>query len=846
MKTYQQFLEEKIVVAERSGFDVDVSQLHALNKPHQNAAIRWAANLGRALIAMSFGLGKTRIQCDLARLIHERTDKPFLVVCPLGVKHQFSEEDGPAMGMQWQYVRNDAELLAAKTPYLITNYERVRDGNISAAMIASNIGGVSLDEGSVLRSLGSKTSDIFKRVFAPIAYRYVCTATPAPNEYKELIYYAEFLGIKDHGESLTRWFKRTTSGKGSAGHLVLMDSQAENFWMWVSTWALFVSRPSDLNYPDDGYVMPEMQIHWHRLSIDYTRAWEQVDNYGQRRLIPDATAGVSEASAENKATLNDRVAKMQEILATDPGAHWIIWHHREDERRAIENTVPGVVTVYGSQELEERERRILAFSRGKVQIFASKPELAGSGCNFQHYCHKAIYIGVDPSSRFQDFIQSIHRLQRFMQKHAVEIHIIYAESEDGIVSILKRKWKQHDELIAKMQAIIKTYGLSVSAIKNGLSRSLGVTRMENKQKLFTAVNNDCVMEMPKIASNSIDAVITSIPFSNHYEYVASYNDFGHNTDDGKFFEQMDFLIPELYRVLIPGRLAAIHVKDLIRYGHVNASGFMETSMFSYMTWAAFKKHGFLFGGEIFITTDVVRENNNTYRLGWTEMCKDGSKMGVGLPEKILLFRKPPSSSATAYADKPIVHKKETYTRARWQVDAHSYWRSNGNALVYTKPYDYEAHVDRLERLEGKNNLPSTYFAEPPKSNNLWVWDDVNPMLCLNSEQARRKLEAHVCPLPLDIAKRLIERTTSDPEVTGEAELILDPFAGLFTVPYQAILMGRRGYGIELSEDSFRAGAKYCQMAQDRKLAPTLFDLLSISETAPAESVVAGLNGRHGG
>jgi hypothetical protein len=316
--------------------------------------------------------------------------------------------------------------------------------------------------------------------------------------------------------------------------------------------------------------------------------------------------------------------------------------------------------------------------------------------------------------------------------------------------------------------------------------------------------------------------------------VASYNDFGHNADDQRFFEQMDFLIPELYRVLIPGRMAAIHVKDLIRYGHVNQSGFMETSMFSYMTWEAFKRHGFLFGGEIFITTDVVRENNGTYRLGWTEMCKDGSKMGVGLPEKVLLFRKPPSSNATAYADKPILHKKETYTRARWQIDAHSYWRSNGNALVYTQPYDYEAHVERLERLESKNNLPSTYFAEPPKSNNLWVWDDVNPMLCLNSEQARRKLEAHVCPLPLDIVKRLIERTTSDPEVTGEAELILDPFAGLFTVAYQAILMGRRGYGIELGADSFRAGVKYCQMAQDKKLAPTLFDLFSIREAAPAD------------
>lgn len=827
MSDYVDFLKSKVTVAKKAGFEPDQSSYHPTLMPHQRDAVTWALRLGKALIAMSFGLGKTRQQCEIAIQIVNKTEKKFLVVCPLGVKHQFVEEDGPVMGISWQYVRHDADIQAATSNYLITNYERVRDGGITAETINNEFGGVSLDEGSVLRSLGSKTSDIFKKVFSSLDYRFVCTATPAPNEYKELIYYAEFLGVMDHGQSLTRWFKRTTAGKGSAGKLVLMDSQAESFWLWVSTWALFVTTPSDLGYSDDGYIMPAMKINWHRIAIDYSRAWQQTDNFGQHRLIPNASAGVSEASAENKATLSDRISKMKELLATDPKAHWIIWHHREDERRAIESAVPEAVTVFGSQSLEDRERKILDFTHGRNRIFASKPELAGSGCNFQHHCHKAIYLGVDPSSRFQDFIQSIHRLQRFMQKETVEIHIIFAESEDGIVQILKRKWKQHDLLLSRMRTIIKEYGLSLSAIKSGLSRSLGVTRMETSQQLFTAVNNDCVAEMPNIQDNSVDAVITSIPFSNHYEYVASYNDFGHNPSDEKFFQQMDFLIPELLRVLVPGRIAAIHVKDLIRYGHANQSGFMETSMFSYMTWEAFKRHGFLFAGEIFITTDVVRENNSTYRLGWTEMCKDGSKMGVGLPEKILLFRKPPSSNATAYSDKPIIHSKQTYTRARWQVDAHSYWRSDGNALVYTKPYDYDAHIARLEHLDRRNNLPSSFFSEPPKSNNIWVWDDVNPMLCLNTEQSRRKVEAHVCPLPLDIVKRLIGRFTSDPQETGEAELVLDPFAGIFTVPFVAIQMGRRGYGIELSEEYYAAGRKYCQDAEEKKLSPTLFDFLSL-------------------
>jgi hypothetical protein len=239
---YTDFLKRKVAIAAESGLAVDSGQLHPGNFPHQNDAILWAARTGRALLAMSFGLGKTRIQCELARIIHAHTGRPFLVICPLGVKHQFADEDGLQLAMRWQYVRTDAEAAEADTPYLITNYERVRDGNITPATI-DRLGGASLDEGAVLRSLDSKTSDVFKKLFADTPYRYVATATPAPNEYKEIIYYAEFLGVADHGQLLTRFFKRDSQ---KAGHLTLMPSQEEAFWTWVASWALFMANPSDI------------------------------------------------------------------------------------------------------------------------------------------------------------------------------------------------------------------------------------------------------------------------------------------------------------------------------------------------------------------------------------------------------------------------------------------------------------------------------------------------------------------------------------------------------------------------------------------------------------------------
>lgn len=816
---YQTFLESKITLAERAGLDVDPGALHPALFPHQRDAVAWAAAQGRALIAMSFGLGKTYIQCELARLIHTATDRPFLVVCPLGVKHQFSEEDGPALGMDWQYVRTDAEVVAATSPYLLTNYERVRDGDITPA--AHHFAGVSLDEGSVLRSLGSKTSQTFKSAFADVPFRYVATATPSPNNFKELIYYAEFLGVMDHGQALTRFFKRDSQ---KAGNLTLMPNQEREFWLWVASWGLFLFKPSDLGYSDRGYDLPELRVHWHRIAVDQTRAQRQHDNRGQGRLLLNAAAGVSAATEEKRATLPDRLKALKSIMAEHPGRHWLLWHTLETERRAIERDVPEAVTVYGSQDLELRESRIIDFAHGRLAVLATKPEIAGSGCNFQRHCFSNIFLGVD--YKFQDFIQAVHRTYRFQQGQPVDVWIIYAESEEQIVTTLKTKWAQHNRLVEEMRAIIQRYGLSHENLRRDLTRTIGVTRMQTVGERFTAINNDNVVEMPNIADNSIDAIVTSIPFSTHYEYVASVNDFGHNAGDDGFFAQMDFLIPHLLRVLVPGRVAAIHVKDLIHYGHKTASGFMEVNPFSAKTIFAFQKHGFLYEGEIFITTDVVRENNSTYRLGWSEMCRDGSKMGVGLPEKVLIFRKPPTDPANAYADKPVVHAKDRYTRARWQVDAHSYWRSSGDGpLTASELYDYKAHVERLEALGRKDNLPATFFAEPPVSNHSDVWDDINPMLCLNSNQAKRRLQSHVCPLPFDIVERLIERFTSDPEVSGEREVVLDPFGGLGTTPYMAVKLGRRGIGIELSGEYYSAMVDYCQAAEAEAQMPTFFDLL---------------------
>ncbi len=807
---YEEFLKKKIKLAKELTPELSGLALNGPLSEHAKIMARWMLSQGRGLLAASFGLHKTRTQCAVAQALHEHTGKKFLIVCPLGVRYQFQTEDGPAMGMDWQYVTTDESILNATSPYLITNYERVRDGGIIP--MKHDLCGVSLDEGAVLRSLGSKTCDVFEELFSDIPHKWVCTATPSPNNFREIIYYAHFLGVMDRGQCLTRFFQRNVD---KAGDLQLNPAHEESFWLWVASWALFVSLPSDVGCPDTGYEYPKLNVYWHCVDVDNSRAEKIIDNRGQSQLFVEDSSQITVTARENHETLTARLDKAKEILATYPeDTHTILWHHYEFERAAIGKELPQYKTIYGSLDLETREQRVIDFTRGKIQHLASKEQLSGSGSNFQHHCHVNIYLG--PTFQFHNFIQSVHRTFRFQQKREVDVHVIFAESQQSMVRSMKTKWEQHKKLTQKMADIIKEFGLSHEALNSELTRRIGIEREQWQGELSTLVLNDTVAETPNLEENSVDLILTSVPFGNQYEYGINVEDFGHNESNEMYHLQMDFLIPELLRILKPGRIAAIHAKDRIRYGWQTKSGVMEVEPFSDDTVAAFRKHGFMYEGRRTIVTDVVRENNSTYRLGYTEMCKDASKMGSGLPEYLLLFRKPPTDKSNAYADAPVTKEKSDYSLARWQIDASSFWRSDGKLLA--EEYNFEEHIRRLEERAAAGLLPTSFCQEPARSNNPDVWTDVNFMQCLNNKQTARKQIKHLCPLPLDIVKRVIMLYSE------RGELVYEPFSGLGTVPYVAIQTGRRAYGVELHPDYFRDSIGYLQEAEAEAMAPKLFDL----------------------
>lgn len=714
--TYLDFLRAKVAAAPTSGFDVATDDINPTLKPHTRAIVRWAAAGGRRAIFASFGLHKTATQIELMRLVLRRyPDKSALIVCPLGVRQEFFREAdlrfAGDFAVNIKFIRSPEEIEPGAIH--LTNYETVRDGKLDPNEFVA----ASLDEASVLRSFGSKTYQTFLGLFSDVAYRFVATATPSPNRFKELIHYAGFLGVMDTGQALTRFFQRDST---KANNLTLYPHKEREFWLWVSSWAIFLQKPSDLGFSDAGYALPPLKVRWHEIEVEIGNAGFERD--GQGRLMRDGARGLAEEAKERRDALGACVEKVQALIAEEPAAHRIIWHDLEAERHAI----------------------------------------------------------------------------------------------------------------AKSEA---------------LKRSMGVTRQERCGEGWTVANNDCVAECSTLPADSIDLIVTSIPFANHYEYTPTFEDFGHTDNNSHFFGQMDYLTPELLRTLKPGRLACIHVKDRINFGAVTGFGCPTVSPFHAETLFHFLKHGFVFSGMITVVTDVVRENNQTYRLGYTEMRKDGSKMGVGSSEYILLMRKLPSDRGKAYADERVVKQEADYSLARWQVDAHAFWRSSGDRFLspdelaalpskvlsrtFTEQtlkavYDYRAHVQAGEALAAKNALPKTFMALAPGSADDMVWHDINRMRTLNGNQYAAGRELHLCPLQIDIVDRLIERFSQ------KGEVIFDPFSGLGTVAVRALKLGRRGRGVELNANYFRDSVRHLEAAEREVSLPSLFDILDAEAALSSE------------
>lgn len=894
-RTYDAFLAEKVAFDRTFGFDVRDEWLspimrpgHPDFKPHQADIVKWAVRGGRRAIFARYGLGKSVMQLEVLRLIVEhgpglggdrdafgRETRRALIVAPLGVRFDIIRDARRLLDVEARFVRSSAEVDPSWSGLYVTNYESVRDGKLDVSLFVA----VSLDEAAVLRSYGSETYQTFLPLFAGVPFRFVATATPAPNRHKELIHYAGFLGIMDTGQALTRFFKRDSS---KAGNLKIHPHKKREFMLWLNTWACFIQRPSDLGYSDDGYALPPLEVVWDEVEVGLLS--DQVEKDGQGVLVRAGAKSAIESAREKRHTLDARISRALSIVRAHVGAdgdgpweEWrpiectmdecggheqnppeghanvarqiILWCDLNDEQDALERelTAAGLSfsSIRGAQSDAEVEEELRAWLAGETYALIGKPMMLGRGLNLQQ-CSTAVFVGV--THKYEQTVQAIHRIHRFGQVNPCTVHLLYGETESDVRDNLLTKWQEDDALTDTMSEILREFGLNATAVSAELARAMGVDRAVHEGDAWRIVLNDSVIEWrDHVQPESMGLIVTSIPFGGKYEYSANYADFGHVDDNGQFWWQMDYLTPSLYRALMPGRILAVHVKDFPLYGSVTGKGVYTFDTMHAEAIAHYLGHGFDYFGMITVTTDVVRENNQTYRLSYSEMTKDHSKMGVGSPEYVLLFHKPQTDRSRGYADLPVSKAKADYSVGQWQIDAAGEWRTGGDRLLSSDElavldvgarsklftaqsqrsvYDYDAHVALADRLAAANALPGTFASLNPGTWRDDIWTDVLRIDTLNSEQRKREVEAHICPFPLDIPRRLI-RMYSNP-----GELVGDPFSGLGSTVLEAVRQGRRGFGSELNPVSVADSVVYLTRHDNQANAPTLFDLIDLeSENA---------------
>lgn len=428
---YAQFLALKRQQPASHGIEIEPGAVSPSLHDWQGRIVSWAVRQGRAAIWADTGLGKTRMQLEWARLSGVRA----LIVAPLAVCAQTVRE-AESLGLAARYAPDDE---GPADGIRVTNYERVEKFD------PGRIDAVVLDEASILKAHDGKTRTKLIQHFAGVPRRLACTATPAPNDIAELANQAEFLGVATRTEMLAAYFVHDSDGWRPKGH-----ARAPMF-RWMASWAVALRRPSDLGYPDDGYLLPDLHIRPHLIELGGSVQLE-----GELFAIPSTAAlkGITGRAAVRAATVDQRVDRAVELVKAEPAEPWLLWAGRNDEARGLAKALPGAVNVEGAWTPEDKAAALLGFAAGDIPILITKTSIAGFGMNWQH-CARMAFVGLSDS--YEQYYQGIRRCWRFGQTREVHAHVVLTDAEAPIAENVARKEAEAAAMVAELVAAMNTH-----------------------------------------------------------------------------------------------------------------------------------------------------------------------------------------------------------------------------------------------------------------------------------------------------------------------------------------------------------------------------------------------------
>jgi hypothetical protein len=440
---YAEYLARKAAIDPETGID-EPGELPSSLFGYQADIVRWALRRGRAAVFAGTGLGKTRMEIAWAHEVARHTGKPVMIFTPLAVAAQFVIE-GDVCGLPVQRAANQHDVGSG---VYVSNYDKLPRFDLET------FGGVVLDESSILKAYDGKTRTALIEGCRAIPFRLAATATPAPNDFMELGNHAEWLGVMTYAEMLAMFF---VHDGGDTAKWRLKGHAEGDFWRWMCSWSVMLTKPSDLGYDDTAHILPPLYRHQHTVAVEYRPSIET------GLLFPVEAKTMQERQGARRDSIEDRV-ECCAALVNGNKRPWVIWCNLNAESEALAKAIPGAVEVRGSDSEDLKEARLDAFRRGDIRVLVTKPSICGWGLNWQH-CRDTAFVGLNDS--FEQVFQAIRRFWRFGQQQAVNVHFIAAETEGAVVANLARKEADAERMARQMVAHMSD--LSATAIK-------GVTR----------------------------------------------------------------------------------------------------------------------------------------------------------------------------------------------------------------------------------------------------------------------------------------------------------------------------------------------------------------------------------
>lgn len=738
MIDYDAFIETKRMAVKPCGFEPTDLNAHLFD--FQRDIVKWACRKGRAAIFADCGMGKTIMQLSWADQVHRHQGGIIIIVAPLAVSAQTVRE-GRMFGIVVNRCRTKDDL---KDGINITNYEMLShfDG--------IDFSGVVLDESSILKSYSGAIRNQIISMFKRTPYKLACTATPAPNDYMELGNHSEFLGCMDRTEMLAMFF---IHDGGDTSKWRLKGHAASKFWDWVASWACMVTKPSDLGYDDGDFELPPLDIVMHVIESDMPQ---------EGRLFAVAECTLTEQQKARRSTVELKADRIAGYVNSSDDA-WLIWCDLNVESEHLSLSIPDAVEVRGSDSSEWKEDAMIGFADGKYRVLVTKPSIAGFGMNWQH-CHKVAFCGMSHS--YEQFYQAVRRCWRFGQSNPVEVHVFVTDMEESIVANVLRKRTDSDGMRSEMLARTSRIKDDETMTDRDSYEYIEETRTGDGWKMMLG---DCVERIREIDDESIGFSVFSPPFASLYTYSNSDRDMGNSKDDEEFAAHFKYLVSELYRVLMPGRLVSFHCMNLPT--SKERDGFIGIKDFRGELIRIFQDAGFIYHSEVTIWKDPVTAMQRTKALGLLnkQKNKDSALSRQGIPDYLVTMRKPGDNPS------PITHTNDDFPISVWQK-----------------------------------------YASP-------VWMDINPSNTLQYRAARENSdERHICPLQLDVIERAIKLWTNP------GDIILSPFGGIGSEGYVAVKDGREFIGIELKKSYFDLACKNLDAAVRESQMLTLFDIKQVS------------------